>query len=189
MPEISPHNGNDLHSSTGCLPDSKTCAACGDTSHILLPLADLLKAVASTLQNQTPHNHDQDPELSGIDFEKQSINDGAKQLNESLLRNHVTSHWKNHVQSRLWRSFEPKTEPASEAVHKKENQKTPIDNGEAAASTAQAAVPASNDAPGDGSESDQKDSDCKIQPEMMDRECSPTEAVAKDQEQGTAEPK
>ncbi|MBS2004468.1 MAG: hypothetical protein JST44_23370, partial [Cyanobacteria bacterium SZAS LIN-5] len=45
----SPHAPNSPHQ----------CPGCGDSSHILYPLADLLKAVASSLQSQNGHSPEQ----------------------------------------------------------------------------------------------------------------------------------
>jgi hypothetical protein len=49
-----PKNGN-----TAQLPPPHSCTGCGDSSHILYPLADLLKAVASSLQSQSGHSPEQ----------------------------------------------------------------------------------------------------------------------------------
>ncbi|CAN5513601.1 hypothetical protein BH10CYA1_BH10CYA1_53270 [soil metagenome] len=59
--DIDPKNGKESgkNGSTAQLPPLHSCTGCGDSSHILYPLADLLKAVASSLQSQSGHSPEQ----------------------------------------------------------------------------------------------------------------------------------
>lgn len=94
------------HASVAEKPDSQYCTACGDTSHILLPLADLLKAVASSLQNQTGHAHAV-PETAAMAASGHKIEPILERVNENPLPASATQ-----------TTFEPENEELPEASEK-----------------------------------------------------------------------
>lgn len=98
-----------------------SCTGCGDSSHILYPLADLLKAVASSLQSQNGHS----PEQAAEQLQEENIRqtsaqsvdskENSKPLAETAQQNAARSFMESFAQTMNAPLFKPQSKVESAA--------------------------------------------------------------------------
>src|SRR5215813_5075269 len=98
------------------------CTGCGETSHILLPLADLLKAVASTLQAHPSHPMSAPPSLPDLtpNGNGTSDNNGIKPFAVSPLSQVFRSVFDKHSPTSIFPAAKEKNGASEKETTKSE---------------------------------------------------------------------
>ncbi len=122
----SPHAHSSPHS----------CPGCGDSSHILYPLADLLKAVASSLQSQNGHSPEQAAERLLEEQARQKSTQTAdheknlKNPSENAQQNSARSFMESFAQTMNTQLFKPQSKAENAAFQAKSPPLSPLPVGD-----------------------------------------------------------